>query len=401
MSLRVSLAPRARPLPIAGGATPAALPLLDPRGARVILGAPSDFDQLATPIRPSAQSLFGPRGACLVAPSGPLAVCDTGHHRLLIWHRAPARDDTPADIVIGHADFTHEGRNGNGAVGAATLNVPTGVAFGGGVLAVADAWNHRVLLWHGVPRHSRQPADVVLGQADFVSGLANRGDRAARADTLNWCYGVAIDDAGRLLVADTGNRRVLIWHDLPERNGAPADQVLGQRDFAAHDDSGGAPVGARGMRWPHAIAAAGNKLFVADAGSSRVMVWMNPPHENGAPCDRVLGQGDFAGTDHNRGAYDPTAAVLNMPYGIALQEGRLIIADTANSRLLGFALDDLASGSSARFIAGQPGFGDKGDNRWQAARRDSLCWPYAVSTCANTAIIADSGNNRVLLWEAA
>jgi hypothetical protein len=90
-----------------------------------------------------------------------------------------------------------------------------------------------------------------------------------------------------------------------------------------------------------------------------------------------------------------------MPYGIALHSDRLIVADTANSRLLGFAVDDLVSGASARFIAGQPGFSDKGDNRWQAARRDSLCWPYAVSACANTAVIADSGNNRVLLWECA
>jgi len=96
--------------------------------------------------------------------------------------------------------------------GAATLNVPTGVAASPEVLVVADAWNHRVLIWRGLPETSNQPADVVLGQADFGGMLANRGGEA-RADTLNWCYGVSI--VGRsLVVCDTGNRRVLIWREI-------------------------------------------------------------------------------------------------------------------------------------------------------------------------------------------
>ena len=87
------------------------------------------------------------------------------------------------------------------------------------MLAVADAWNHRVLIWHGLPERSNQPADVVLGQADFDGALANRGADAPRADTLFWCYGVAIA-GGRLFVADTGNRRVLVWDRIPTTNGA-------------------------------------------------------------------------------------------------------------------------------------------------------------------------------------
>lgn len=51
-------------------------------------------------------------------------------------------------------------------------------------------------------------------------------------------------------------------------------------------------------------------------------------------------------------------------------------------------------------LDGQRRFSDTGDNRWAAVARDSVCWPYAIASCATTAIIADSGNNRVLLWEA-
>jgi Ni,Fe-hydrogenase I small subunit len=41
------------------------------------------------------------------------------------------------------------------------------------------------------------------------------------------------------------------------------------------------------------------------------------------------------------------------------------------------------------------------DNRWGMPARDSLCWPYGVAACGGKEVIADSGNDRVLLWEAA
>ncbi len=191
--MRVSLAPTHLKTPLAGApGVGAPVSFLAEAGPKVVLGGETGADGLAEPIRPSAASLFGPRGGCLAAESGPLFVCDTGHHRVLVWRRTPDTDQAPADLVIGQPDFAHEGRNAKGAVGSATLNVPTGIAAAPGVLAVANSWNHRVLIWHGLPERSNQPADVVLGQADFDGALANRGTDAPRADTLFWCYGVAI-----------------------------------------------------------------------------------------------------------------------------------------------------------------------------------------------------------------
>jgi hypothetical protein len=303
-------------------------------------------------------------------------------------------------MLVGQPDFGAEGRNAKGEIGPATLNVPTGIAAAGGVLAVADAWNHRVLIWHGGPHRDNQPADVVLGQADFASGIANRGSGMAGADTLNWCYGVAIAD-GRLFVADTGNRRVLMWNGIPESNGAPADLVLGQCDFACRDENGGTGPDAHGMRWPHGVALAGDALAVADAGNNRIMVWRDIPQSSGAPCDFVIGQRHLIDQDNNGGAYYPTAATLNMPYGLAMIGGTLAVADTANSRLIGFDLHALSPGVRAATLTGQVRFSDKGDNRWSTPARDSLCWPYGLAACGGIAAIADSGNNRVLIWEAA
>ena len=379
---------------------PAAPPLLDPAGARVVLGPRETPKGLAQPITPAADTLFGPRGACLASPQGPLFVCDTGHHRLLVWRRAPESDHTPADLLVGQPDFSREGRNGKGPIGPATLNVPTGIAAADGVLAVADAWNHRVLIWRGGVERMNQPADVIVGQIDRGAGLANRGADRPRADTLNWCYGVAIE-GGRLYISDTGNRRLLVYHSIPESDGASADLVLGQKDFVTRDENAGGPAGPLGMRWPHAIAISSGMLLVADAGDNRIMGYRAPPTRNGAPCDFVIGQRDTAAVDHNQASYLPTATGLNMPYGLDLLDGTLLVADTANSRLVGFDAATLATGVAATRLTGQRAFTDKGDNRWVAAARDSLCWPYAVSVSGRTAVIADSGNNRVLLWEGA
>ena len=43
---------------------------------------------------------------------------------------------------------------------------PRGVFVSEDHLVVADSGNHRVLIWHGVPERDEQPADVVLGQPD-------------------------------------------------------------------------------------------------------------------------------------------------------------------------------------------------------------------------------------------
>ncbi len=366
----------------------------------MVLRQKTATDGLAAPVRPAADSVFGPRGATLAGPDGPLFVCDTGHHRLLIWSTVPTHDGAPADLLIGQKDFSLEGRNGKSDPGAATLNVPTGVSAEDGVLAVADAWNHRVLIWHHYPTRSNQPADVVIGQDDFLSVLANRGTSTAAANSLNWCYGVTIS-GGALYVADTGNRRILKWNRIPETNGQPADLVLGESDFVTRDENAGQAADSGGMRWPHSIILHNDRLLVADAGNNRIMVWEKYPSGNGAPCSYVLGQADCQSVDHNQAAYYPTARALSMPYGLAIIGDTLITADTANCRLTGFDLRSLQMNAPATHLAGQIAFQDKGENRWGIAGRATLCWPYGVSACGRTLVVADSGNNRVLLWEAA
>jgi hypothetical protein len=394
--LRVSLTPALhRP----EAATVPFQPLLQSAGPLVVIGVTEQGNDLAVPVSPTPQTLFGPRGGCLFE-NGPMYVADTGHHRLLGWRQWPEADNTPADWIIGQRDFFHEGRNAKGEVTATTLNVPTGVTTCEKALAVADAWNHRVLIWHEAPRASQRPADVVLGQKDFSGAESNRGHADPTGAALFWPYGVHWDGA-RLWVADTGNRRVLMWNGLPGKNGQPADLVLGQPDFTSRNENGGDSPDAASTRWPHAIGVWNGRLCVADAGNNRIMVWNGIPRTNNPPCDFVLGQRDFTLVDHNQSLYWPNAASLNMPYGLAVAGRWLLIADTANSRLLGWEGDDCETGAAAKRLTGQPDFHAKGDNRWQSPVRDSLCWPYGMAACGDAGLVCDSGNNRVMLWNLA
>jgi hypothetical protein len=394
-STHVSLKPALKRVP-----APASQAVLDPAGPRLCIGGAPDIDALAIPVKPDASTTFGPRSACLCGADGPLWIADTGHHRLLGWARRPTRDDQPADWLIGQPDFSREGRNAKGAASATTLNVPTGIARCGQGIAVADAWNHRVLIWHRMPTAHNTPADVVLGQSDFSSTDANRGADTPTAQTLFWPYGLYWDGL-HLWVADTGNRRVLMWHSVPREHGAPADLVLGQSGFLSRDENGGGSPDACSMRWPHAIAQAGSRLFITDAGNNRIMIWNAIPAASGAPCDQVLGQRNFADVDHNQSLYWPSDATLHMPYGVAAVGRWCIAADTANSRLIAWPAEDWRTGASASALTGQVEFNAKGDNAWAPPTRRSLCWPYGISVCAGLAVVADSGNNRVLVWDLA
>ncbi len=392
-ALRVNLTPALKHAPI-----PSNVAVLDRAGPFACLGLSASADGLAIPVAPRATSLFGPRGASLMGPRGPLWVSDTGHHRLLGWARLPDADNAPADWVIGQPDFTREGRNAKGQPGPATLNVPTGVTPLGDGIAVADAWNHRVLIWHERPERSNAPANVVLGQGDFAAVEANGGHATASAQSLFWPYGVHWDGV-RLWVADTGNRRVLMWHDVPMSNGCPADLVLGQDDFGTRDENGGGEPSLSSMRWPHDMTIWNGSLCVTDAGNNRIMIWDVLPTRNDQACDRLLGQVDPTRVDHNQSLYWPSACTLHMPYGIASSGKWLVSADTANSRLLGWHAKGNAHQAGA--LTGQDDFHAKGDNRWALASRDSLCWPYGIAVCGDVAVVADSGNNRVLLWRLA
>ena len=105
--------------------------------------------------------LLAPRGVYLV--DNKLFVADTAQNRLFIWNQLPKGEFQRADVVLGQSAKEETGRNASGNVSASSLFYPSGIWSDGEQLIVADAWNHRVLIWLTMPTEDGQAADVVVG----------------------------------------------------------------------------------------------------------------------------------------------------------------------------------------------------------------------------------------------
>src|SRR5262249_50655151 len=134
---------------------------------------------------------------------------------------------------------------------------------------------------------SGQYADLVIGQDDFTSNVANSGGQSA--SSINGPTSVA-SDGTHLWIADAKNARVVQFDTLPVVNRPLASLVVGQASFTASTSSTSQPPIRIG---DVSMFAAGGKLFVVDGSSNRVLIFNVIPTQNGPVASVVLGQGDF------------------------------------------------------------------------------------------------------------
>lgn len=358
----------------------------------VWIGAPAPGGLALPPARPTMSWLYSPRGVYL--DDRYFIAADSGNHRVLIWHGVPEADEQPADVVLGQPDGATEGHAAGGRGPERGMYLPTGVLVHEGRLIVADAWHHRLLLWDEVPRESDRAPDLVLGQDDVTSVEPNRGTECS-ASTMYWPFGLGVV-GGRFYVTDTGNRRVLGWSDgVPDSPDRPADLVLGQPDPAHREENRGDKVGPASFRWPHAVVGTDDLLLIADGGNHRLLGWRGHPDAD-RDADLVIGQADFHSAVESQ--YGPHSGDrLRFPYAAVLDDDRLVVADTSNNRmLLWHGVPD--DGRAADAVLGQPAFDAVGENRWTSVDRDTLCWPYGMSMHGDRLAVADSGNNRIMIW---
>jgi sugar lactone lactonase YvrE len=233
-----------------------------------------------------------------------------GLYLLLVkWHR-PAQRATPSGWTARVVTVAGDGSPGvrDGAAAGASFGEPYGVAVGAdGSVYVSDA---------GESNRIRKvtPRGEVQTLAGGREGFADGAGAAAAFSTPS---GLALDAAGNLYVADTGNNRVRRVTPEGVVTTLAGGGAAGFRDGAAAEAQFDAPVGV-------AVGREG-EVYVADTYNDRVRVITRD-----GSVRTLAGTGTPGHADG--GALD--AALFDTPCGLAVAEdGAVYVADAGNNRL--------------------------------------------------------------------
>ena len=309
--------------------------LLTGSAATVIIGQLDADDQNSV-----ASDIITPGPvACAISSTGKLAVADATAGKVYIWNTVPTSSGTAANIVL-------TGQT-SGLVDGFT---PSGVAWHGANLWVSDSANHRVLRWTN-PTTAAQNASLVLGQANFSSQTANRGGAVA-ANTLSNPQRIIVAGT-KLILADTDNNRVLIWNTIPTVNGQAASVAVGQASLTTNASGTTAST----LNAPRGVAVVGGRLVVADTGNHRVLQYALIPTSSGPSASFAQGQANLTSGSANRGGA-AAANTLNTPSSVSCHPttGALVIADTGNNRVIVFYDTPTNTGGNAHAVLGQANF---------------------------------------------
>lgn len=288
-----------------------------------------------------------------------LAVADTDNNRVLIWKSLPNVNKQPADLVVGQSSFT----TSKPGTTASTLRGPEGLWLDdNNGLWVADTGNSRVL-YYGEITQNGQSAKIALGQKDLNTNqqLAAFPDYKTTDRSLLSPTSVSINGS-RLFVADLGANRVLIWNTIPTQTEQPANMVLGQPDFVSNTHNNSAALCpqqgvdandeptypdrcGRTMEMPRAVISDGVRLYVADAGNDRVMIWNSFPTSNAQIADMIIGQQGPSlnlASDSAEPRRISSTDSFRTPISMAWDGQNLYVADTFNRRVVAYTPGDFS-----------------------------------------------------------
>ena len=296
-----------------------------------------------------------------VDAAGNVYIADTENHRV--------RRVNPQGVITTVAG-SDPGAGDNGPALAARLFQPSGVVTdAAGNVYIADMANHRV-------RRVTPQGRIETVAGNGAGGYSGDGNLATLAQ-LNGPNGLALDRAGSLYIADTGN------HVVRRVSGGVITTVAGTGEAGKDGDAG--PATTARLFQPSAVVfdRLGNML-IADSANNRIRVVSNGTIRNFA--------GDPAGLPGFGGDGGPAGAA-NFDYPIALavdDANNVYVSDYFNNRIRRIT----PGGGTVTTFAGTGVRGGLGDGG--AASQAQFALPAGLAFDNNRNLyVADLLNNRV------
>ena len=300
----------------------------------------------------------------------PLAVAADAGGNLYIADSDNRIRKVTSGTIVTVAGVGLTGNSGDGGWATdAMMNGPSGVALdAGGNLYVADRYNKAV-------REVSKAGIIATIAGSPYLGLPGDGGPATSA-TLRAPYGIAVDSAGNVYIADSDSSTI--------RKISTTGIITTVAGTGRQDNSGdGGPAASAGLWQPTSVAIdAGGNLYIADSANNRIRM-VSPS----GIITTIAGNG-IAGYSGDGGL--ATSAKLSDPASVAIDlSGNLYIADADNNRIRMVSPSGIIT-----TIAGNGGAAYAGDGG--AATDAQLNGPLGVAVdSVGNIYVADSYNNAV------
>jgi hypothetical protein len=191
------------------------VPTANGTAADFVIGQP---DFMSNGSGTSATALNLPYAAYCMANK--LFVVEQGNNRILVFDPIPTTSSPAASYVIGQPNFT----DGTLGCTEAKMRSPYEILRVGDTFFVADGGNHRVLRFDTIPTTTGATANAVLGQMDFTSCSPNKSLAAPTDQTLHFPNGLAAK-GGLLAVSDHTNNRIMFFDLPTATNQSASAQI--------------------------------------------------------------------------------------------------------------------------------------------------------------------------------
>ena len=283
---------------------------------------------------------------------------------------------TPGTISTAAGNGSYGYSGDGGAATSAKLSQPYGVAVdSAGNIYIADEGNYSI-----------RKVTVSTGKISTVAGTGTQGSigdgGAATSAGLSQTFGVAVDSAGNIYIADIDNQRI-----RKVDTAGKISTVAGNGTYGYSGDGGAATSAELHSPYGVAVDSAGN-IYIADSGNSRI----RKVDASTGKISTVAGDGTL-GYSGDGGA--ATSAELYLPQGMTVDSaGNIYIADYYNNRIR-----KVDTSGNISTVAGDGTLGYSGDGG--AATSAELYDPSGVAVdSAGNIYIADEYNHRIRKVEA-